>query len=152
MRNDEDRDDMTAVIVGIDGSDPSIDALRFAATEARLRQVPLRVVHAWMVPVVGLPMDGAVLTPEPFERQARRTVESALTAVGGELVGVEVERVVEIGGAVTVLLEQASKDDLVVVGSRGRGGFVGLLLGSVSQQVVLHAPCPVVVVRGPGDV
>lgn len=143
---------MTAVIVGIDGSDPSIDALRFAATEARLRQVPLRVVHAWSVPMSGSPTAGAVLAPEPFEQQARRTVENALTAVGGELEGIEIETVVGIGGAVAVLLEQASKDDLVVVGSRGRGGFAGLLLGSVSQQVVLHAPCPVVVVRGPGDV
>lgn len=141
---------MTAVIVGIDGSDTSIEALRFAAAEARLRQVPLKVVHAWMVPVMATPMVGAVPAPEPFERQARDTLERSLTAVGGELEGVEVETVVEIGGAAEVVVEQASMHDLVVVGSRGRGGFAGLLLGSVSQQVVLHAPCPVVVVRGPG--
>ena len=139
---------MTAVIVGIDGSDSSIEALRFAAAEARLRDVPLKIVHAWLVPVMATPMAGFA-APEPFERQAHDTVERALATVGIELEGVEVETVVEIGGAVEVLLEQASMHDLVVVGSRGRGGFAGLLLGSVSQQVVVHAPCPVVVVRDP---
>lgn len=74
-----------------------------------------------------------------------------MTAVGGDLEGLDVEKVVEVGSAVTVLMDHTSADDLAVVGSRGRGGFKGLLLGSVSQQLVLHAPCPVVVVRGVED-
>jgi nucleotide-binding universal stress UspA family protein len=89
--------------------------------------------------------------PDPFERIAERLVDDSLTAVGSDLQGIEVERVIEPGGSVAVLLDHASSDDLIVVGSRGRGGFKGLLLGSVSQQVVLHAPCPVVVVRGEED-
>jgi nucleotide-binding universal stress UspA family protein len=143
---------MDAVVVGVDGSDASVDALRFAATEARLRDVPLRVVHAWIVPVAASWTAGAVLDPEPFERQADRTVENALAAVGRDLEGIEVETVIQVGSSTAVLFEHCSKEDLLVVGSRGRGGFAGLLLGSVSQQAVLHAPCPVVVVRGgPGD-
>lgn len=138
---------MSAVIVGVDGSDESMDALQFAATEARLRRVPLRVVHAFTILATDLWTAGIVMDPEPFQRNARQLVDGALTAVGSDLEGIEVEPIVELGGAVTVILEHLSNDDLVVVGSRGRGGFKGLLLGSVSQQLVLHAPCPVVVVR-----
>ena len=139
------------VIVGIDGSDQSAEALQFAAGEAKLRRVPLRVVHAFEMPITGSWTAGAVVDPEPFERVARQLVDGALTALGPELEGIDVERVVEPGGVVSVLIDRAEKDDLVVVGSRGRGGFKGLLLGSVSQQVMLHAPCPVVVVRGGTD-
>ena len=142
---------MSAVIVGVDGSDESMDALQFAATEARLRRVPLRVVHAFTILATDLWAAGIVMDPEPFERNARQLVDGALTAVGSDLEGIEVEPIVELGEAVTVILEHSSNDDLIVVGSRGRGGFKGLLLGSVSQQVVLHAPCPVVVVRGAHD-
>lgn len=139
------------VIVGIDGSEQSMEALRFAAGEAKLRRVPLRVVHAFEIPIAGAWSVGAAIDPEPFEQIARNLVDGALTALGADLDGLGVvERVVEVGGIVSVILEGVARDDLVVVGSRGRGGFKGLLLGSVSQQVVLHAPCPVVVVRG-GD-
>ena len=137
------------VIVGIDGSEQSMEALQFAAEEAKLRHVPLRVVHAFEVPITGAWTAGAVIDPEPFEQIARNLVDNAITALGSDLEGVAVvERVVEPGGVVTVLMDGASKDDLIVVGSRGLGGFKGLLLGSVSHQVALHAPCPVVVVRG----
>jgi nucleotide-binding universal stress UspA family protein len=139
---------MGAVVVGVDGSDPSVEALRFAAAEARFRGLPLRVVHAWMMPVTGSWPAGPGLDREPFERQARGTVERALAAVGSELAGLAVETIVELGSASAVLFGHCTADDIVVVGSRGQGGFRGLLLGSVSQQVVLHAPCPVVVVRG----
>jgi nucleotide-binding universal stress UspA family protein len=142
---------MSVVVVGIDGSDESMNALQFAATEARLRQVPLRVVHGFTIPAAVTWTGGPVVGPEPFEHIARHLVDDTLTAVGSDLEGIDVERVVEIGGAVSVLLNHASTDDLIVVGSRGRGGFKGLLLGSVSQQVVVHAPCPVVVVRGADD-
>ncbi len=142
---------MSVVVVGIDGSRQSMAALLFAASEARLRRVPLRVVHAFEVPMTGRWMTEGVLDPEPFERAAHQLADAALTAVGGDLEGLDVEQVVELGSGVSALMRHSSADDLVVVGSRGRGGFKGLLLGSVSQQVVLHAPCPVVVVRGAED-
>jgi nucleotide-binding universal stress UspA family protein len=140
-----------SVVVGVDGSGPSIEALRFAAAEARLRGASLRVVHGFTIPITGSWTAGAVVDAEPFEQAARNLVEEAITAVGSDLEGLVVERVVEVGGAVSVLLDHASRDDLVVVGSRGHGGFKGLLLGSVSQQVATHAPCPVVIVRGDHD-
>jgi nucleotide-binding universal stress UspA family protein len=138
---------MGVVVVGVDGSDHSMDALCFAASEAHLRGVPLRVVCGWTPPVIGDFPARAILDLEPFEPAARHTLDAMLTAVGSELEGIEVEPVVAVGSGATALLEHCSDADLVVVGPRGRGGFKGLLLGSVSQQVVLHAPCPVVVVR-----
>ena len=138
---------MGVVVVGVDGSDHSMDALRFAAREARLRGGPLRVVCGWTPPVIGEFPAPAILDPEPFELAARHTLDSMMAAVGSELEGIEVETVAAAGGAATAILTHCADADLAVVGSRGRGGFKGLLLGSVSQQVVLHAPCPVVVVR-----
>lgn len=135
------------VVVGIDGSDQSIEALRFAAEEAKLRHAELRVVYGLTFPFPDYWANPAVVDPEPFMERARQWMDHALVAVGDELEGLEVERILEPGTAMTVLLDHATADDLLVVGSRGRGGFRGLLLGSVSQQVVLHAPCPVVVVR-----
>ena len=142
---------MGVVVVGVDGSDASTDALRQAAREANLRGWPLRVVHSFSLPAAGSWTGGVALDPEPFRKEAERIVDSALTAVGPDLEGIEVSCVVELGGAVRVLLEDLSADDLVVVGSRGLGGFKGLLLGSVSHQIVLHAPCPVLVVRSGSD-
>ncbi len=135
------------VVVGIDGSDQALEALRFAAEEAKLRNATLLVVSGVVFPFAEYWTDIADLDPDLFLERSRRLVEDALIAVGDDLEGVDVERVVEPGPAISVLLDHASADDLVVVGSRGRGGFKGLLLGSVSQQVLLHAPCPVVVVR-----
>ena len=138
---------MGMVVVGVDGSDASMDALRFAADEARRRGVRLRVVCGWSPPATGKWPGGVILDPEPFEPAARETINAMVTAIGSELEGIEVEPLVAGGGGAAALLEHCSDADLVVVGSRGRGGFKGLLLGSVSQQVVLHAPCPVAVVR-----
>ena len=134
------------MIVGIDGSDQSIVALQFAAGEARLRGVPARRV--W----VHRSRDGRVVARSgagrcTVDRNAQDRLDNALTAVGSDLVGLEVDASVERGRAASVLLECASDDDILVVGLRGRGGFKGLLLGSVSQQVVQHASGPVVVVR-----
>ena len=140
---------MGVIVVGVDGSDASMDALRFAAAEARLRAASLRVVCGWTLPVAQGGPGAAWPDPTIFEEAAQRTVDSALTAIASELEGIAVESRTPVGGGASALLESCSDADLVVVGSRGRGGFKGLLLGSVSQQVVLHAPCPVVVVRHP---
>ena len=138
---------MGVVVVGVDGSDASMDALRFAGGEARLRAVPLRVVCGWTLPAAQGSPGATWPDPTIYEEAAQHTVDASMTAIADELEGIEVESRVVVGGGTSALLENSSDADLIVVGSRGRGGFKGLLLGSVSQQVVLHAPCPVVVVR-----
>lgn len=148
-----------AVIVGVDGSAGSYEALRWALAEARLRKTPLRVLHAWiylhaLVPaLVGYPYVTRG-SSEPLAaddgtagRQAAETVLERAIAELGEPGDVEVERVIMEGSAAQVLIDAASERDLLVVGSRGHGGFAGLLLGSVSQQCAQHAGCPVVIVR-----
>jgi nucleotide-binding universal stress UspA family protein len=145
---DRSGDPDAAVVVGVDGSDPSIRALRFAADEAALRGVPLRVLHAW--PLVAAPYvaeyPGDGVEPEEAARQVLdRTVHSGL---GGRR-DIEVRAELAHGPAVRILLEESAGASLLVVGSRGRGGFAELLLGSTSHQVASHASCPVAVVRGP---
>ena len=140
---------MAMIVVGVDGSDESKEALRWALEEARLRHATVRAVYAWRDPYVLAPGFGL---PEDFEFDAlrERAVET-LDAVIAEVDGtsdVLVDGVVAEGAAASVLVDAAEGADLLVVGSRGHGGFVGLLLGSVSQQCVQHAPCPVLVVRG----
>jgi nucleotide-binding universal stress UspA family protein len=142
---------MGTIVVGVDGSSCSREALRFAVAEARLRKAALRVVTAWHVPAIAYSGGVApVVDPKEFEQYAETVAEQALAALREQTEGVDVERVTGEGQAAHVLLEEARDADLLVVGSRGRGGFTGLLLGSVSQQVAHHAPCPVVVVHEPG--
>lgn len=132
------------IVVGVDGSETSVGALRWAVAEARLRGTGLVVLTAWHVPYAGLEPLVAGLDPEVFLRAARTAQESALAAV--DTTGVDIERRLVEGGAGPALLEAARDAELVVVGTRGHGGVLGLLLGSVSHAVVQHAPCPVVVV------
>jgi nucleotide-binding universal stress UspA family protein len=140
---------MGTIVVGVDGSDESKEALRWALEEARLRDATVRAVYAWRDPYVLAPGFGL---PEDFEFDAlrERAVET-LDAVVAEVVGVQsdvpVEAVIAEGSAGSVLVDAAQNADMLVVGSRGHGGFVGLLLGSVSQQCVQHAACPVLIVR-----
>jgi nucleotide-binding universal stress UspA family protein len=145
------------IVVGVDGSDASNAALRWAADEAKLRGATIVAVHAWQAPVppieVGAPtltaLDTVELLPE-LERAAQRLVETVVEEVAGDA-GVEVEAVAVEGPAATALIDAARDAELLVVGSRGRGGFLGLLLGSVSHQVAQHAPCPVVIDRRAAD-
>ncbi|HLI53683.1 MAG TPA: universal stress protein [Acidimicrobiales bacterium] len=136
------------VVVGVDGSESSSAALRWAADEARLRGATLKVVEAWHIPSVGY---GAyVAIPEGFEdwaKEAAASLEEQLAEVLGDEPGVTVVREVVEGPAAKVILDAAEGAELLVVGSRGRGGFSGLLLGSVSAHVAHHAPCPVTIVR-----
>jgi nucleotide-binding universal stress UspA family protein len=138
---------MAGILVGVDGSDESKTALRWAVEEARLRRTALRAVYAWSPPYVAATGLAIPLgTVEEIQRDAEELLEAAFAEVGTE--GVEVERAAVRGGASRVLVEAAWGADLLVVGSRGYGGFKGLLLGSVSQQCAQHATCPVVIVRG----
>ncbi len=136
---------MSRIVVGIDRSELAQRALGQAVEAARLRGADLAVVH-----VVPFPFDlsAPVLTPQPTEADLRAmggaVIDQALGAV--DVDGLEVERIVTIGHTAHGLCEAARGADLLVVGSRGLGGFRGLLVGSVTHQVVGHAPCPVLVV------
>lgn len=141
---------MGVIVVGVDGSEQSIPALRWAGHEAAAHGHTLRVVTAWSIPVTAL-SPGGLPAPYPADdllADARAAQEGVL-AKADLPAGVEVEHHVVEGGPAAVLLDAAEGADLVVVGTRGHGGFKGLLVGSVSHQVVGHAPCPVVVVPSP---
>ena len=134
------------VAVGVDRSEGARRALRWAAQEARLRNACLRVVHAWSY----LDQPGGTFDPSYGEDDARRLVDDEVARLGPDAEGIEIERVTVTDLPSRALLDAATGADLIVVGARGLGGFEGLLLGSVSQQVANHAPCPVVIVRGKG--
>jgi nucleotide-binding universal stress UspA family protein len=139
---------VSTIVVGVDGSESAQTALRFALDEARLRGAAVRAVSAWHVPTTAYggafvpPADGLL---DELEASARQTLERALTDAGDHA-DIDVESVVREGAPARVLLEEASDAALLVIGTRGLGGFRGLLLGSVGQQCAQHAPCPVVVV------
>lgn len=139
------------VVVGIDGSEGSARALRFAHEEARLRGARLDVVLAWgLLSQPGVP-EGGRIDPGFDTADAQAFVERFVGEVLGAEPGVDVHPVPVCDLPAAALLDQAAGADLVVVGARGLGGFRGLLLGSVSQQVVQHAPCPVAVVPDSQD-
>jgi nucleotide-binding universal stress UspA family protein len=155
------------IIVGVDGSAGSEAALRWALAEARLRGSRVRVLHAFQVPALtyadigmGAPASATRAgLAEDIERvraaveaESRKEVDEVLGRLGGDVTnGVELELDIVDGPAAQVLLEASRDAELLVVGSRGRGGFVGLLLGSVSQQCAQHPPCPVVIHPAPEE-
>ena len=139
------------IVVGVDGSQHAERALTWAIEEAKQRAALLRLVSAWHVPpaVYGAPgLAPAVDVDRTFRDVAEESVEDAATKARGA--GVEADAVVCEGQAADVLVKEAEDADLLVVGSRGHGGFSGLLLGSVSAQCAHHAPCPVVIMRPAG--
>ena len=143
--------DPPRIVVGVDGSSSAAAALRWAVAEARASQGVLEVVHAWHLPYAGgYPYSAAAFEPGIFEEAARLTLRDALAAVDGEDLPHPVRTQLVQQGAVPALLEAADEAALVVAGSRGLGGFRGLLLGSVSHQLAQHATCPVVIVPGEG--
>ena len=141
---------MERVLVGVDGSEASRAALRWAAEEAKVRGVPLLAIEAWEFSPLMFAADVPVQLGD-----LKDTVEAHLAEVVreevGDPAGVDVREAVVEEAPVPAILGEATADDLIVIGSRGRGGFKGLLLGSVSQQVAQHAPCPVVIVRADDD-
>jgi nucleotide-binding universal stress UspA family protein len=140
---------MGKIVVGVDGSAGSRRALHWAYTEAALRSDTLEVVTVWQYPVTtALPAFGMMPTPDDLGAEARNALveiiaEEKIPSDGD----VEIMTLVAEGTAAHALLEAAKDAELLVVGSRGHGGFSGLLLGSVSQQCVIHARCPVVIVH-----
>ena len=139
---------MATIVVGVDGSAGARRALRFACEEARLRGAAIRAVSVWHISPGAYSGGFAPVIPDvaAFEEAASTALAEALDAVGDAAQDLDVERLVLEGQAADVLVEQSEGADLLVVGSRGLGGFRGLLLGSVGQQCAHHARCPVVIV------
>lgn len=145
---------MNIIVVGVDDSTDAKAALVFAHEEARLRGATLRAVHAWEYGYVGstgfegwMPAIGGDL------KEMQALAEAALAASVSEALpksDVEIEQRVVQGTPASVLINESQEADLLVVGSRGHGGFAQLLLGSVSQQCAHHSDCPVVIVHGKG--
>ena len=140
---------MGRIVVGVDGSPSSQEALRWAVRQAGLTGAAVEAIIAWHFPLMvggyGWPSVGALETAD-FGKLAAKTLTDTIGTVAGS--GAVVAAVVREGNAAQVLIDAASDADLLVVGSRGHGGFAEALLGSVSQHCVHHAPCPVVIIRG----
>jgi nucleotide-binding universal stress UspA family protein len=142
---------MGRIVVGVDSSRTSLKALRWALEEARLRGADLELVHAFPRPeLVGMTMVVTLPSDDELREASEQVIADALAAVGGAE-GIAVTRRVGAGGPASVLVDAAKEADLLVIGSRGLGGFRGMLLGSVTQQVIAHAPCPVVVITPDED-
>jgi len=139
---------MATVVVGVDGSDGSHDALRFAVEEAKLRGAVVRAVMAWNPDTLAYSGGdwGPSVDPTRLEESTRAALDAAVDKVEADGAAA-IERVVATGQAAQVLVEQARGADMLVVGARGHGGFAGLLLGSVSAYCAAHASCPVLVTR-----
>ncbi|WP_030160817.1 universal stress protein [Glycomyces sp. NRRL B-16210] len=135
------------IVVGIDGSDPSRRALEWALRQARLQGAAILAVQAWELPdIYGT---GAMVMPgEQFSESAQEALNATVGAVAAEWPDVPIAREAVQGHPAKVLLDKAKGAELLVVGSRGHGGFIGALIGSVSHRVIQHASCPVVVIHG----
>lgn len=137
------------IIVGVDGSSSAVHAARWAAAEARRRRLPLRLVHAFDIPVGYAP---GVVAPaavrDGMRKQGRDWLHEAERAVLEIAPAIEPELTVHQGPVVPFLVEASRDATMVVLGTRGLGGFTGLLVGSISVTLAGHAHCPVVVVRG----
>ena len=139
------------IVAGVDGSPSSKIALRWAIGQAELTGGTVDAVLAWHYPV---PTGGygwaptGMATSFDFKANAEQVLAEAITPACGLGSNVPVRARVVEGNAARVLLDASDGADLLVVGSRGHGGFTEALLGSVSQHCVHHAHCPVVVIRG----
>jgi len=138
------------VIVGVDGSPESIEALAWAARYATATGAKITAVHAWHYPAAGPVPAGR--PPQPITDQVRvtmqETLDKALTDVFGTSTPSNTDTKVAYGHPAMVLVNESEGADLLVVGSRGHGAFHGMLLGSVSIHCVTNATCPVLVTRG----
>jgi len=138
----------TDIVVGIDGSEQSRAAVRWAAAEARRHDAPLKILtaYSWNGPPEAL--GGVGKRSDVIAQQFDQVATAAAAEARALEPGIEVSGVAVIGDPVSALLQASRTAALLVVGNRGRGGLASLLLGSVSQQTATHATCPVVVVHG----
>ncbi len=134
------------IVVGVDGSPGSDQATEWAIEQAMRCGAELVLVHGWVYPYVGA-RTGVSEPRDDMRLDAMRTLEIAMDNVVDVAPGLKCRSVISEESAAKAIIDAAVDGDLVVVGSRGRGGFGALLLGSVSRTVVQHSPCPVAVIR-----
>jgi nucleotide-binding universal stress UspA family protein len=144
---------MASIVVGIDGTEASRSALRWATAEARLRGASLHVVHTWPHPIEAYGPSPRMSERFPSDtvaaehRIAKELVEREFERTGIEATGVSIEAELVEGEPARVLLAAAQDADLLVIGSSRHGTVASVILGAVAEQCVRHAPCPVVIVR-----
>ncbi|MET9311827.1 universal stress protein [Kribbella sp. NPDC003505] len=137
------------MVVGVDGSKASAKAIDFAFDQAEAMHGEVVAVHAWTSPFLTYD-DGASMLQfdeAKVREEARLLVAESVAGAAADHPDVHWTTELTMGAAAQALVRRAESADLVVVGSRGRGGFTGLLLGSVGQTVLHHAHCPIAVVR-----
>jgi nucleotide-binding universal stress UspA family protein len=142
-------DDRKIIVVGVDGSPASRKALTWAAAEAAAHHADLHVLNVWehtLMPPAGSVTVSEHYVPDDSQRTADQLVKIISEELGEEP-PVFVQPRVKQGNPAKVLIEESADADMLVVGTRGHGGFAGLVLGSVSQHVAAYASCPVTVVR-----
>lgn len=138
------------IVVGVDGSASAMDAVRLAAQEAAWRKHPLRIVHAFIWPLLHVPLGPSQAGPPEggLRHEAERLLTESASLAVQTVPSVKVETELIEGAPSPVLLGAARSAELVVLGDRGLGGFTGLLIGSVAVQVAAHSPVPVLVAKG----
>jgi nucleotide-binding universal stress UspA family protein len=134
------------IVVGVDGSPSSLVALRWSRYLAPLMGAEVEAISTWKMP--SALVAGSFFDPDILEQIARSTLETSVREVFDGSVQTKVIQTTREGSPVDVLVEASSSATLLLVGSRGRGGFAGMLIGSVSSALAAHARCPVVVVHG----
>ena len=143
--------EIKVIVVGVDGSKSSRAALHWAYDEAAHHGASLTAISTWHPPALPMTPPYGTVAPEGYASQPKRDALDLLQKLIADLEAreplVDVRTAIEEGNPAEVLIEHSKEADLMVVGSRGHGGFSGMLLGSVSQHLVAHASCPVVVVR-----
>jgi nucleotide-binding universal stress UspA family protein len=143
--------EIKVIVVGVDGSKSSRAALHWAYDEAAHHGASLTAISTWHPPALPMTPPYGTVAPEGYASQPKRDALDLLQKLIADLEAreplVDVRTAIEEGNPAEVLIERSKEADLMVVGSRGHGGFSGMLLGSVSQHLVAHASCPVVVVR-----
>ncbi|EWM63641.1 universal stress protein, partial [Micromonospora sp. M42] len=142
--------DGAAVVVGVDGSEPATRAVLLAAREATRRNRPLRVVHGFIWPLLGVPVAAPAGAPPHagLRHQAEQLVADAVNAAQAQERGLRITGEIIDGEAAAVLIGESPTAALIVLGDRGLGGFASLVIGSVALQVTAYADCPVLVARG----
>jgi len=145
-----DSDARPLVVVGVDGSEGSVAALRWAARYGAATKTPVRVVLVWHYPTTASappPGHAPAEVQQEVEGEETATLREAIAKAAPDTAGAELHGAVRYGHPAEALIDESSRADLLVVGRRGHGGFLGMHLGSVSQHCVNAAHCPIVVVR-----
>jgi nucleotide-binding universal stress UspA family protein len=140
------------VVVGVDGSHTSEAAVAFAFQAASMRGTELVAAHVWddIIAPGTRTLENVLIDPARIEQEERALLAERIAGWADKYPDVSVQQTMLKGRAITELLDQTKQAQLLVVGSHGRGGFAGMLLGSTSHSLILHSDCPVVVVR-PGS-